>query len=273
MLLCHAVAVNARFAPCVCVKCWLRLPAESPAHRAPRSPACSILERERAAPGSTHLQREALHQPGSCPMTMPLPPCSRERTQHCVHHLCVVCGLPTRQHRQPGALCSVRRSWHVQRGRCRVLQLRGIRLCRERCRGSEQPHSRLAHRHFGIARCGAAAHESLVCGVAAAPSQHSTPGHKPHAGVATLLYCLMAAVIVLMVPYNQIDINAPFSAAFQQAGMGWAARIVSAGAVTGWCSRRAPGLPLRELGQRPAQRVRATHAHSRCFLQASSPRA
>ena len=57
----------------------------------------------------------------------------------------------------------------------------------------------------------------------------------PSPGIATLLYCLMALAIVLMVPYYQIDTRAPFSAAFQHAGMGWAARIVSAGAVTGVC--------------------------------------
>lgn len=36
-----------------------------------------------------------------------------------------------------------------------------------------------------------------------------------------------------MVPYQQIDVNAPFSAAFLDHGMAWAAKIVSLGAVLG----------------------------------------
>ena len=36
-----------------------------------------------------------------------------------------------------------------------------------------------------------------------------------------------------MVPYNQIDINAPVSQAFKQVGLGWAQFLVSLGALTG----------------------------------------
>ncbi|EFN50706.1 hypothetical protein CHLNCDRAFT_7483, partial [Chlorella variabilis] len=52
-------------------------------------------------------------------------------------------------------------------------------------------------------------------------------------GIATLLYVLMALCIVMMVPYQQIDVNAPFSAAFLAHSMTWAARVVSLGAVLG----------------------------------------
>ncbi|KAI7841378.1 hypothetical protein COHA_004996 [Chlorella ohadii] len=52
-------------------------------------------------------------------------------------------------------------------------------------------------------------------------------------GVATLLYVLMSLCIVMMVPYQNIDVNAPFSAAFLDHGMAWASKIVSLGAVLG----------------------------------------
>jgi APA family basic amino acid/polyamine antiporter len=51
--------------------------------------------------------------------------------------------------------------------------------------------------------------------------------------VATLLYVLMSLCICLMVPYQQIDVDAPFAAAFLTNGMPWAARVVSLGAVMG----------------------------------------
>ena len=48
---------------------------------------------------------------------------------------------------------------------------------------------------------------------------------------------------VAMVPYQQIDVNAPFSAAFLDHGMAWAAKIVSLGAVLGERARL-PCMPL-----------------------------
>ena len=51
--------------------------------------------------------------------------------------------------------------------------------------------------------------------------------------ICTGLYAAMCAVITGMVPYDTIDRNAPFAVAFTQRGMGWAASIVSAGAITG----------------------------------------
>ena len=62
--------------------------------------------------------------------------------------------------------------------------------------------------------------------------------------------CCIAVVICLMVPYSQIDINAPFSEAFtsvlamdpgsgaaKRAFLHVASRIVSLGALTGACMR------------------------------------
>lgn len=51
--------------------------------------------------------------------------------------------------------------------------------------------------------------------------------------VCTVLYIAVAAVITGMVPYDQIDIDAPVSNAFRQVGIGWAQFVVSLGAITG----------------------------------------
>ncbi len=51
--------------------------------------------------------------------------------------------------------------------------------------------------------------------------------------ICTILYIAVAAVITGMVPYNNINIDAPVSNAFMQVGIGWAQLIVSLGAITG----------------------------------------
>ncbi|XP_057987637.1 cationic amino acid transporter 1-like [Hevea brasiliensis] len=51
--------------------------------------------------------------------------------------------------------------------------------------------------------------------------------------IITLLYCLLAVTLCLMVPYKNIDPDAPFSAAFQFVGWDWAKYIVAAGALKG----------------------------------------
>ena len=61
-------------------------------------------------------------------------------------------------------------------------------------------------------------------------------------GIATVLYGLMAATMVLMVPYSQVDVHAPFSAAFASRGLHWAAKIVSFGAVAGIITSTMTGL-------------------------------
>ncbi|PSS28965.1 Cationic amino acid transporter like [Actinidia chinensis var. chinensis] len=45
------------------------------------------------------------------------------------------------------------------------------------------------------------------------------------------IYCLLAATLCLMQPYNQIDTDAPFTIAFQGVGMNWAKYIVAFGAL------------------------------------------
>ena len=51
--------------------------------------------------------------------------------------------------------------------------------------------------------------------------------------VCTLLYIAVAAVLTGMVPYDQIDINAPVSQAFASVGLPWAQFLISIGALTG----------------------------------------
>ncbi len=51
--------------------------------------------------------------------------------------------------------------------------------------------------------------------------------------ICTVLYIAVSAILTGMVPYNQIDINAPVSAAFQHVGLTWAQLLISIGALTG----------------------------------------
>jgi len=51
--------------------------------------------------------------------------------------------------------------------------------------------------------------------------------------VCTLLYVAVVAVLTGMVPYSEIDINAPIVAAFSSKGLGVASLIISVGAVAG----------------------------------------
>ena len=52
-------------------------------------------------------------------------------------------------------------------------------------------------------------------------------------GICAVLYAAMSLVICGMVPYQDMDVDAPFSQAFVAVGQGWAAEVVSVGAVTG----------------------------------------
>ncbi|MDP8305434.1 MAG: amino acid permease [Candidatus Chlorobium antarcticum] len=51
--------------------------------------------------------------------------------------------------------------------------------------------------------------------------------------ICTVLYIAVATVLTGMVPYDQLNIDAPVSNAFKQVGLGWAQLIVSLGAITG----------------------------------------
>ncbi len=54
--------------------------------------------------------------------------------------------------------------------------------------------------------------------------------------ICTGLYIAVAAVITGMVPYTQIDINAPIAVAFRDAGLAWAQLLISVGAIAGLTS-------------------------------------
>ncbi|MGH7495303.1 MAG: amino acid permease [bacterium] len=51
--------------------------------------------------------------------------------------------------------------------------------------------------------------------------------------ICTLLYVAVVAVMTGMVPYDQLDINAPVATAFQQVGLGWAKFLVAVAGVAG----------------------------------------
>ena len=51
--------------------------------------------------------------------------------------------------------------------------------------------------------------------------------------ICTVLYMGVGAVLTGMVPYNQIDINAPVAGAFRHVGLTWARLIISLGAIIG----------------------------------------
>ena len=51
--------------------------------------------------------------------------------------------------------------------------------------------------------------------------------------VCTLLYLLVAGILTGMIPWQQIDVNAPIATALQQLGFKWGALIVSVGALAG----------------------------------------
>ncbi|CAN4082000.1 unnamed protein product [Withania somnifera] len=51
--------------------------------------------------------------------------------------------------------------------------------------------------------------------------------------VIIIIYCLLAATLCLVQPFNQLDVNALFTIAFQAVGMNWAKYIVAFGALKG----------------------------------------
>jgi APA family basic amino acid/polyamine antiporter len=51
--------------------------------------------------------------------------------------------------------------------------------------------------------------------------------------VCTILYIAVAAVLTGMVPWREIDIDAPIASAFGRFGLGWASVLISMGAVAG----------------------------------------
>jgi APA family basic amino acid/polyamine antiporter len=51
--------------------------------------------------------------------------------------------------------------------------------------------------------------------------------------ICTVLYIAVAIVLTGMVPYDQIDVDAPVAAAFQRVGLHWGQFVISLGAVAG----------------------------------------
>ncbi|MCD9640864.1 catalase A [Datura stramonium] len=76
-------------------------------------------------------------------------------------------------------------------------------------------------------------------GVATLGEEVKNPGRDIPVGligsmvVVIITYCLLAATLCLMQPFNQVDVNAPFSIAFEAVGMNWAKYIVAFGALKG----------------------------------------
>jgi len=74
-------------------------------------------------------------------------------------------------------------------------------------------------------------------------STHAEEARRPHRDVpigiiasliiCTVLYIAVSAILTGMVPYDQIDINAPVSDAFRQRGLPWAQRLIDVGAMAG----------------------------------------
>jgi APA family basic amino acid/polyamine antiporter len=65
------------------------------------------------------------------------------------------------------------------------------------------------------------------------PSRDLPIGIIGSLSICTVLYVLMCLVITGMQPYNEIDIHAPFSVAFDAVGLHWARTIVALGALAG----------------------------------------
>lgn len=68
------------------------------------------------------------------------------------------------------------------------------------------------------------------------PSRDIPIGLLGSMSIVTIAYCLLAATLCLMQPYDQIDPDAPFSIAFKAVGMDWAKYIVAFGALKGMTS-------------------------------------
>uniref|UniRef100_A0A0D9XX23 Cationic amino acid transporter C-terminal domain-containing protein n=1 Tax=Leersia perrieri TaxID=77586 RepID=A0A0D9XX23_9ORYZ len=66
------------------------------------------------------------------------------------------------------------------------------------------------------------------------PSRDIPIGVSGSVVLVTLLYCLMAASMSMLLPYDAIDTEAPFSGAFKgSSGFGWVSNVIGAGASLG----------------------------------------
>ncbi|KAG8386664.1 hypothetical protein BUALT_Bualt03G0172500 [Buddleja alternifolia] len=65
------------------------------------------------------------------------------------------------------------------------------------------------------------------------PSRDIPVGLVGSMSLITVVYCLMALVLVMMVKYTQVDVNAAYSVVFERIGMKWAKYLVSIVALKG----------------------------------------
>ncbi|CAK9177270.1 unnamed protein product [Ilex paraguariensis] len=65
------------------------------------------------------------------------------------------------------------------------------------------------------------------------PSRDIPLGLVGSMSIITVVYCLMALALVMMVNYTQVDVNAAYSTAFERIGMKWAKYLVSLCALKG----------------------------------------
>ncbi|XP_010687038.2 cationic amino acid transporter 1 [Beta vulgaris subsp. vulgaris] len=85
--------------------------------------------------------------------------------------------------------------------------------------------------------------------------------------IAIVSYCLLAITVCLMQPYSQLDPDAPFSIAFQKAGLGWAKYVVDIGALKGMTTV----LLVNAMGQaRYLTHIARTHMLPPWFAQVNS---
>nr|GMD44897.1 cationic amino acid transporter 4, vacuolar-like isoform X1 [Ipomoea batatas] len=68
------------------------------------------------------------------------------------------------------------------------------------------------------------------------PSRDMPLGIGASLAICTILYMLVSAVIVGLVPYYALDPDTPVSSAFASYGMNWAVYIITTGAVTALCA-------------------------------------
>ncbi|XP_019187626.1 PREDICTED: cationic amino acid transporter 4, vacuolar-like isoform X2 [Ipomoea nil] len=68
------------------------------------------------------------------------------------------------------------------------------------------------------------------------PSRDMPLGIGASLAICTILYVLVSAVIVGLVPYYALDPDTPVSSAFASYGMNWAVYIITTGAVTALCA-------------------------------------
>ncbi|WCJ17635.1 cationic amino acid transporter 8 [Euphorbia peplus] len=94
------------------------------------------------------------------------------------------------------------------------------------------------------------------------PSRDIPIGLIGSMSMITLVYCLMALVLTMMVKYSEIDPNAAYSVAFVQIGMNWAKYLVSICALKGMTT----SLLVGSLGQgRYTTQIARSHMISPLF--------